>query len=72
MDGILQHSLRVFGRRKLMNRFTEWMGSLFKRFVWQGVIPTGNMPPDNTERFDARRRPEQYEEYLDLRRPNEF
>ena len=55
-----------------MNRFTEWMGSLFKRFGWQGVVPTGNMPPDNTERFDTSRNPEQYEEFVDLRRPNEY
>jgi hypothetical protein len=72
MDGILQDSRDTPGRRKLMKHFTDWMGSLFKRFGWQGVVPTGNMPPDNTERFDTRRRPEQYEEYVDQRRPNEY
>ncbi|HET9238372.1 MAG TPA: hypothetical protein VFO10_14015 [Oligoflexus sp.] len=55
-----------------MKRFTDWMESIFKRFGWQGVVPTGNMPPDNTERFDARRQPEQHEEFADQRRPNEY
>lgn len=54
-----------------MKRFTHWMESLFKRFGWHGVVPTGSMPPDNTERFDAQRQPEQYAEFNDLRRPNQ-
>lgn len=55
-----------------MKRFADWMESIFKRFGWQGVVATGNMPPDNTERFDTRRQPEQYEEFADQRRPNEY
>ena len=55
-----------------MKRFTDWMESIFKRFGWQGVVATGNMPPDNTERFDTRRQPEQYEEFANQRRPNEY
>jgi hypothetical protein len=55
-----------------MNRFTHWMESLFKRFGWRGVVPSGNMPPDNTERFDTGRQPEQYSEFVDKRGPNQM
>ncbi|WP_176736988.1 hypothetical protein [Oligoflexus tunisiensis] len=52
-----------------MNRLTHWMESLFRRFGWQGIVPSGAMPPDNTEVFDTKRQPEQYAEFEDGR-PN--
>ncbi len=55
-----------------MNRFTHWLERFLKRFGRQGIVPSGTMPPDNTERFDAKRQPEQYAEFNDLRRPNKM
>jgi hypothetical protein len=52
-----------------MSRFTHWMESVFKRFGWYGIVPSGLMPPDNTEAFDAGRQPEQYAEFEDAGRP---
>ncbi len=52
-----------------MNRFTHWLDTVFRRFGWKGIVPTGTMPPDNTEPFDTKRQPEQYSEYVESRRP---
>jgi len=56
----------------IMKRFTHGMESLFNHFGWHGIVPTGRMPPDNTEAFDTKRQPEQYSEFIDKRRPNEM
>ena len=53
-----------------MKSLTQLLDSVFRKLGWQGIIPTGNMPPDNTECFDQDRQPEQYAEYVDALRPN--
>jgi hypothetical protein len=67
---------RDFARRQtndkeiIMNRLTNLFEYIFQKMGLRGIIPTGNMPPDNTETFDQNRQPEQYAEYVDALSPN--
>ena len=49
-----------------MNRLTHLLEDLLEKLGLHGIVPTGTMPPDNTEIFDNTRLPEQYAEYVDV------